>query len=220
MDYRRFSGQLCFVVVALSLAITATAGGCVGGLTTAMWLIKGPNIDAEFDILREKKVAVVCRPMDFSQYRNPTVPKDIARGVSNLVKLNVPKIEVLDQRKVDEWMDNNSWDEYQEVGKALGADLVLGVDLESFSIYEAQTLYKGRANVNIKVVDCHTGTILVEKPLPQSIHPPNSVKTTDEVQEAQFRREFVGVLTDQIARHFYAHDPRAYFAADSKAMRD
>ena len=220
MDYRRFSGQLCLVVVILSLAITATAGGCASGLATAVWLIKGPNIDAEFDILREKKVAVVCRPMDFSQYRNPTVPKDIARNVAKLLGQNVPKIEVIDQRKVDEWMDNNTWDEYLEVGKALDADLVLGLDLESFSIYEAQTLYKGRANVNIKVVDCHTGDVIAEKPLPQSIYPPNAVKTTDDMQEAQFRREFVGVLTDQIARHFYAHDPRAYFAADARSIQD
>ena len=220
MDYRRSSDQLCLVVVILSLAITATAGGCASGLAAAVWLIKGPNIDAEFDVLREKKVAVVCRPMDFSQYRNPTVPKDIARGVGKLVMLNVPKIEVLDQRKVDEWMDNNTWDEYLEVGKALGADLVLGVDLESFSIYEAQTLYRGKANVNITVVDCNTGEVIVEKPLPQSIYPPNAVKTTDEMQESEFRREFVRVLNDQIARHFYAHDPRADFAADAKSIQN
>ena len=220
MDYRRFSGRLCLVMVILSLAIMATAGGCAGGLATFVWLVKGPNIDAEFDVLREKKVAVVCRPLDFSQYRNPTVPKDIARGVGSLVKENVHKIEVLDQRKVDEWMDNNSWDEYLEVGKALDADLVLGVDLESFSIYDAQTLYKGRANVNIKIVDCETGEVIVEKPLPQSVYPPNAVKTTDEMQEAEFRREFVRVLTDQIARHFYAHDPRAYFAADAKSIQN
>ena len=157
--------------------------------------------------------------MDFSQYRNPTVPKDIARGVSRLLRQNVPKIEVIDQRKVEEWMDNNAWDEYAEVGKALDADLIMGVDLESFSIYEAQTLYKGRANVNVKVVDCHTGETIVEKPLPQSVYPPNAVKTTDEMQEAEFRREFVGVLTDQIARHFYSHDPRAYFAADAKSIQ-
>jgi hypothetical protein len=219
MDCRRFPGRLCLVVVIMSLAITVTAGGCVGGLTTAMWLIKGPNIDAEFDVLREKKVVVVCRPLDFSQYRNPTVPKDVARGVGKLVQQNVPKIEVIDQRKVDEWMDNNSWDEYLEVGKALDADLIVGMDLESFGIYESQTLYKGMANVNIKVIDCHTGEVIVDKTLPQSVYPPNSFKTTDEMQEAEFRREFVTVLTDQIARHFYSHDPRAYFAADAKAIQ-
>ncbi len=144
----------------------------MGGLTTAMWLIKGPNIDAEFDVLREKKVAVVCRSMDLAQYRHPTVPGDIARGVGRLVKEHVPKIELLDQRKVDEWMDCNTWDEYLEVGKALDADLVLGVDLGSFSIYEGQTLYKGRANVNITVIDCQTGEALVDKSLPQSVYPP------------------------------------------------
>ncbi len=57
MDYRRFSSRLCLAVVITSL--TVTAGGCTSVLATGVWLIKGPNVDAEFDILREKKVVVV-----------------------------------------------------------------------------------------------------------------------------------------------------------------
>ena len=37
--------------------------------------------------------------------------------------------------------------------------------------------------------------------------------------EAEFRREFVAVLADQIARHFYAHDPYADLAQDAAALK-
>lgn len=197
------------------LASLAAATGCTSALATAMWLVHGPNVDPEFDVFREKKVAVVCRTLDF-QYQFPTVPKDLARGVSLLLRQNVRKIEVVDARKVEEWMDNNSWEEYTEVGKALDADLVLGIDLEGFSIYEGQTLYQGKANLSVKVYDCHTGELLVEKRLPRSVFPPNSPVPTDEMQEVEFRRKFVGELAGQLGRHFYPHDPHAYFAAEGR----
>jgi hypothetical protein len=113
-------------------------------------------------------------------------------------------------------MDNNSWEEYAEVGRALGADLVLGIDLEGFRIYEGQTLYQGKANLAVKVYDCHTGELVVDKQLPRSVYPPNSQIPTDELQEADFRRKFVAELAGQIGRHFYPHDPHAYFAAEGR----
>ncbi len=218
MDGRAVRRRSRLVVALGVLAMLVTSGGCVGGLMTAMWLIKGPNVDAEFGFLRQKRVAVVCQSVDFSQYRYPSVPKEIARQVNVLLARHVPKIEVIDQRKIDEWIDSNSFDEYLEVGRALEADLVLGIDLENFSMYQGQTLYQGKANVRLMVYDCKTGELLVDKPLPQTVYPPNSVKTTSEIQETAFRREFVGILADQIARHFYAHDPRDYFAPDAAAM--
>ena len=42
------------------------------------------------------------------------------------------------------------WEEYVEVGKAMKADMVVGVELEKFSIYQAQTLYQGKANASVR----------------------------------------------------------------------
>jgi hypothetical protein len=60
--------------------------------------------------------------------------------------------------------------------------------------------------------------MVFEKTLPQTVYPPNSGVPTSERQEAEFRRAFVKVLADQIARHFYAHDPNADLAQDALAM--
>lgn len=200
------------------LAITVSASGCVSALATAMWLIRGSNVPAEYAGLRGKKVVVVCRPLTSSVYRNPGVAKDISRAVSRLLREHLPRTEVVDQRKVAEWMDTNLWDEYTEIGRALEADLVLGIDLEDFSIYESQTLYQGKANFAIKVYDGATGQLVFEKQPPQAVYPPNHYVPTQDQQASAFRREFVQVLSDQIARHFYSHDPRANWAEDAAAM--
>jgi hypothetical protein len=217
-DRSRFGNARVYLAATLLLTLVAAAG-CQASLATAMWLIKGPNIPAEFDQMKEQKVAVVCRAVDFSNFNYANVPKELSRQVSTLLGTNVSKIEIIDQRKVDEWMDNNMWDDYVEVGRALEADMVLGLDLEQFSIFDSQTLYRGRANVTIKLYDCESGNPLVDKALPQAVYPPNAAKATSDLQESAFRREFLANLAEEIGRHFYPHDPRANFAADAAAFQ-
>ncbi len=38
--------------------------------------------------------------------------------------------------------------------------------------------------------------------------------------ESEFRRQYMAVLAEHIARHFYAHDPRADFASDTNVLND
>ena len=215
----RFHARYGYLLAAaVLLAATVPSGGCTSVLATAMYVIKGNDIDAEFDGLRNKRVAVVCRPLVELQYRNSGVAHDLARQIGILLQRNVRDIEVIDHRKVAEWVDENTWDEYVEIGKALDADMVVGVDLERFSIYEGQTLYQGKANVSIKVSNCRTGVTAFEKTLTEAVYPPTRAIPTSEKQEPQFRREFVRVLADQIGRHFYPHDAYADFARDTAPL--
>ncbi len=211
-----------YLVAVLTLAAVVTAaGGCRTVLTTAAYLIKGTNVDADYDGLKDKKVAIVCRPVTNLTYRNPSVAKELAREVGILLRENVPKIKVIDQRKVTEWADqrDSDWTEFTEVGEALEADMVVGIELQEFTIYRGQTLYQGKANVTVSIYDCTDGGQAVfEKTLPQSLYPPNIGIPTSERPEAEFRREFVRVLADQIARHFYAHDPHADITMDAAVL--
>ncbi|MCX5673407.1 MAG: hypothetical protein NTX87_00205, partial [Planctomycetota bacterium] len=128
----------------------------------------------EFGGLKGKHVAVVCRPLPSLQYSNSNVGRDLAGQITLLLQQNVPKIKTVDQRKIAKWTDENRWEEYVEVGKAMKADVVVGIDLESFSLYQAQTLYQGKANATVQVYDCKSGKILFEKTMPQSVYPPNT----------------------------------------------
>ena len=123
--------------------------------------------------------------------------KELAIAVGELLENNVRKIEVVDYRDVDEWTDEHSWQEYTEVGEALNADMIVGVDLETFNIYAGQTLYQGKANIRLLVYDVAKGKEPVfEKTLPQSVYPPNAPIPASDNQESHFRRKFVDVNTD------------------------
>lgn len=201
------------------LLLLAPLAGCAKVLATAVYVIKGTNVDAEYDGLEGKKVAVVCRQLASLQYRDSTVPRDLAAKIGSLLGANGKKIEVIDQQKVAEWTDENAWEEFTQIGKALEADMVVGIELEDFRLHQGQTLYQGRANVQIKVYDMKDGGKLVFEKTPRpSIYPPNTGIPTSEKQESQFRREYVGILADEIGRHFYSHDSRANFAIDSTAL--
>ena len=97
--------------------------------------------------------------------------------------------------------------------------MVVGIDLTSFSVYEGQTLYRGRANASVAVYDVKTKEKLFQRPLPQCVFPIHTAKPAQDVSEADFRRQFVGVLADKVGRHFYAHDPHADTCLDSNAFQ-
>jgi hypothetical protein len=211
------------IILFAMLTIAALpAIGCSNALFTVMYLFKGLEVPAEFNELKDKKVAVVCRPMVSLTYGNANVGRDLAQQVTLLLQDQVKKIKTIDQRKVAKWMDENTWEEYSEVGKAMKADMVVAIDLESFSIYQGQTLYQGKANATMRVSNCTKpgkNKEVFHKSIPQAVYPPNMPIPASDRTEPDFRREFVLVLANQIARHFYPHDPHADFGQDSDAMK-
>ena len=216
--------RLCarFGVVVLLTLVAGTlvsAAGCRMLMTTAAYLIRGTDADPDFAGLKGKKVAVVCRPIASLTFGNSRVGPELAREVTALLKTNVPKIQVIESQKVAEWCDNNDWTEYPEIGKALKADIVVGIDLADFRLLQGSTLYQGRADVSVFVYDMkdkkEPEKMVFEKHLPQVLYPPNSAVPASSKPEAQFRRDFLKVLADQVGRLFYAHDRYADMARDA-----
>ena len=202
------------IVAVLGLAL---GSGC-NLMATAMYVVTGQNTPADFDELKRKRVAVVCRPITSLHFHDSSVARDLAKQVGLLLHENVTKIELVDQREVLEWADENTWEEYAEIGKALNADMVVGIDLEEFSLYQGQTLYQGKANVRLLVYDVAQGKYPVfERNLPQAVYPPNAPIPASDNQEAHFRRKFVAYLARQVAHHFYDHDSTVDCANDSTA---
>jgi len=219
MDRR--SGRWQFLAVAVLLTCVVLAvGGCREIATTVGYLVTGTNQPPEFAGLHNKKVVVVCRPLVGLQYRDAGAARDLALQVGKLLVKNDPKIKVVDQQKVSAWADENRWEEFPAVGKALGADLVVGVDLTAFNLVDGPTLYRGRATLDVKVFDLSKERgqeVVFEKSLPQVSYPPNISIPFSDCSEPEFRHRFVLVLADQVARHFYAHDEYADVGMDSRA---
>lgn len=208
------------VILAMLIVVGLPAVGCRSALFTAAYLLKGLDVDPDYGELKGKKVAVVCRPMASLMYAKSNVGRELAQQLSLLLQEQVPKIKVIDQRKVSKWADENTWEEYAEVGKAMKADMVVAVDLESFSLYQGQTLYQGRANATVRVFDCtKKGKEVFRKSIPQCLYPPSAPMPASERTEPDFRAEFVRKLAEQIGRNFYAHDRYADFGQDAETLK-
>jgi ABC-type uncharacterized transport system auxiliary subunit len=204
------------LLVALPLAV---AGGC-SILPFAAYLIKGISTPADFNGLKGKKVAVICRPVASLQYQSSSVATELAQRVADLLAEHVAKIEIVDQGEVEKWEDENNWEEYTDIGKALQADMVVGIDLDQFSLSQGQTLYQGKASIDLAVYDMKHGRRPVyQKTLPQQLYPPNAPIPAAEKSLVEFRQQFLQVLAEQIGRHFYEHDSTANFAIDSAAHK-
>lgn len=207
----------CLLPALVAIFITLQSG-CVGPMTTLAYLIKGTNTTPEFSEFKNKRVAVVCRPLISLQYSSSTSASDIAQKLGQMMAANIRKIEIIDPQEVAEFTDENSFDEFTEVGDALDADLVIGIDLEEFDLYQGQTLYQGKARMTVTVYDMEQdGKIVFERNMKQLLYPPNSGVPTSDKPEDEFRRQFVAKAADMVGQFFYPHDYHTDYALDSEA---
>lgn len=219
MDRCHKSGAQSLVSLLLACSLLTSAGGCAA-VATAIYIVKGTDVSAEYKGLVGKRVAVVCRPSASLQYGKTAVAKELAEAVSSLLRANVRKVVVVSQQDIDEWIDENTWDDFTEVGEAVDADQVVAIEMDQFSLYQGQTTYQGICGVRIEVYDMENGgEIVYEKGPPEFKYPPNIGMPTFEKPEQQFRREFVAAAAKDIAQNFYDHDSRVMFAGDAEAFR-
>ena len=70
---------------------------------------------------------------------------ELAEDVSQLLKTRVKKINVRDQMEVAKFADENTTEDWVQIGKQLNVDMLVALDLKRFSLYEGPTLYQGKA---------------------------------------------------------------------------
>jgi hypothetical protein len=198
----------------ISLAAVLPAAGC-STVGTLVYLINPNDVPAEYDGLRGKHVAVVCRPIVELQFSDAGSARELARTVGRDLERNLRRTRVISQQEVVRWVDENERLDYATLGRSLDADLVVGIDLEGFRLYEGSTLYRGTASALLKVYDIAEGTVVFEKRLDDFSFPKDSAIPTSDRSEPQFRGMFIQVLAGRIARCFYPHDSRTHFAEEN-----
>lgn len=207
------------IVLVASSACCLGLAGCTQLLLTGMFFLKGMETEPEFEGLKGKQTAVVCRPLVELQYSGSDAATLLAREVGRRMVERGKKIQVVPAQKVEEWVDEHDWDEFADVGRALKSDYVVGIELEEFSLYQGQTLFQGRASVHVTVHDVNDdGKTIYEKRLDRIIYPPNSGVSTSDKTEEQFRRDFTAVVAERIGRCFYPFDHRDDTALDSRTL--
>lgn len=223
LSHRRLAApcRRCPLPVLISVCtLLVGTSGCIGTFANLVHVAQGNVNPPAFNGLKAKRVAVIC--VSPSESFGPAEASMlISRQVGKLIAANVKEVEVVQPREIERWIDENDWDylDYKLVGRGVKADMVVAIDLSSFSLHEGKTLYKGRADVAVRVYDLNQGgeEVFVHQPS-QIQYPENSGHHTTDMSEETFRRKFLAIVSGRIARQFYAYDMKEDFARDASVI--
>ena len=208
-------------IVLLTATVTVSQSGCavVGLMAQVSYWIYGDKVAAQTHCLENKRVAVVC--LDPGSLKGPgSEAAALAKAISNALAYNVEGIDVVRQQEINDWIDTHDQDltDFRDVGRGVKADMVVGVDLESFTLHEGQTLLRGRASVAVKVFDMtQNGKVVYETPGREITFPKNGARHVTE-SEVNFRTIFLHTLAQKVARDFYAYDRLEDYGGDSALL--
>lgn len=206
----------------LSAVLVASTTGCLHGiLATGIYLWQGGNVvPAQCEALEDQRVVVICRPPSSHEYRHAGAARTIGKRISKKLEVNVDGIDVVSPQEVDNWIDEQDWDNFKDLGRAVKATRVVYIELDDFSLYKGTTLYQGDANVKLEVYDMtDRGNLMWERNVGQILFPRNSGIPAADKSIQVFQDQFVEVVSDQVASFFYEHDPNATFALDAVANK-
>ncbi|MEL7266207.1 MAG: hypothetical protein AAFP69_15540, partial [Planctomycetota bacterium] len=189
--------------MALLLGAIVALPGC-SMLVTVLRAAKGNMVPAEYDELSGKRVAIVT-VTDSSQYRDDIAAKLLARRLSAKFKINIDNIDVVREDEVEQWRDTNKRDDldFVEIGRGVNADEVVSVQLRGLRLKDGATLYRGRCDVTMSVMDVKTGKLKYQNTIPGYSYPKMAGQYTSETTENTFRRVFLSHLAERIGQHFY-----------------
>jgi hypothetical protein len=204
------------ITLGLAVFLTATQSGCIGFASTLMYWIKGNKVDARCTALEGKRVAVVC--VTGSGVSGSTNEGEVlARAVAMILEKNVKKVDIVRPEEVADWRDQNNWDEvdYKSIGRGVKADMVVAIDMASFGIHDNPTLLRGRASIKTTVYDiADKGKIVFRDGPKEFAFPENGAQHVVE-NETNFKRIYLTMLAQDIAKNFYAYDKLDDVARDA-----
>lgn len=213
-------GFVKFLVGTFAIVMLATTVGCMGGLAQLLYVIKGHQIPAEYNGLEGKRVAVVC-VSDASAYGPDTLTDTISKLVGLKLRNEVKGIEVVSAKTVENWVDQNVWDEtdFNAIGKGVEADVVVGIQIADYSIKEGSTLYHGRCEVTATVFDIQNEGQVTYLVGPDQFQFPQQPRPAIQTNDRKFEAVFLAKLTEYISRRFCAYDRLDTVAEDASLLR-
>lgn len=215
----RIQASRYFVTLVASIVLLSCCG-CIGLTSVLIHAWSGHLVEPAFDGLDGRQVAVVC-VSDSTGLGPSSAESRLAYAVESMLRKNVPEIEVISQRSIDDWKDRNDWDGFDvlEIGDGVGAELVVAIQLNSFRLHEGQTMYKGRAEIATIVYDiARDGEEVYSTLSTQFVFPTNGAYGATDTTDAKFSRQFIYHLARQVAKNFYAYDIKEDFASDSSLV--
>ena len=203
-------------LLVLFASLTISQSGCLG-LASQMMHAAGMNlIPAEYDGLKDSTIAVVTLT-DSSQYTHDIAARQLSRRVGEVLSVKVKDLKLVREDLVEEYRDVHGFEtlDYSEIGKEVGADQVLAIELTDLKLRDGATLFRGRADVHLQVIDVKTGNTVYRKTIDEYTFPKTAGQHSSETTEDRFRKLYLKMMADEIGRMFYPFDATERIALDS-----
>ncbi|QDU87031.1 hypothetical protein Pla175_03850 [Pirellulimonas nuda] len=213
------TSSLPYVLMLIALGVLPSTGCLHLLLASGLYMWQGGNVvPAKCNELEGQRVVVFCPPPPSSEFRHAGASRQLAQRLSSKLAKDVPKIDVVDPKEVDNWVDENGPDKYKELGKAVKANRLVRVEMDHFDLYNGPTLYQGAAEITVYVYDIDNGgKLLWDERLGEFKFPTHSGTPVQDKSVSQFQNQFIEILASELGRYFYKHDPHANFALDATA---
>ncbi len=188
-----------FMLLVIAAAILVSSSGC-GALAQLLYVMKGHKTPAEFDELEGKTIAVVV-VSDATAYGADTLTYRVGKAVSIDIARNVKKATVIPPSHIEKWIDENGFEEadFVDIGLGVDADMVVAVEVGSYTIHDGSTLFKGQSDLTISVYEMDRGQIIFSQGPKDFVFPENgrpAIQTTDRA----FEQLYLSRLTKHISR--------------------
>lgn len=202
--------------LALLALVTATQSGCLGIMANLIHAVGADKVPAEFDELEDCHIAVVTLT-DNSQYSDDVVARTLSRRVGEILLAEVKDLTLVREDQIEQWRDTHGWDstDYVSIGRGVEADKIVGIELTNLRLRDGATLYRGRADVLITVIETKTGAVVFKKELDDFTYPVAAGQYTTETTETKFQRLYLNMLAKQISRTFHPYDFAETVALDA-----
>ena len=208
------------LLFALVIAATLTTStGCIQEMATLLYVIKGHRIDPPFAALKDMKVAVVCNS-DARAFGPDALSVTIAKHIGLALATSPDKITVAAPAKVEDYIEANGWSEENaaQLGEAVGADFVIVIEVEDYSIHEGATLYKGRAEWTASAYDVANDGKIAFSNGPNHFAFPETGRPSLQTSERVFESFYLGRLADRISKQFVSYDKMESYADEAMMM--
>ncbi|MEL6105668.1 MAG: hypothetical protein AAFU85_06520 [Planctomycetota bacterium] len=209
-----------WITFTLACAGLLTQTGCMGLVANLVHATGADKVPAAYDGLKGSRVAIVT-VTENGMFQDDISARILGRNVTQWLKENVKKVEVVREEKITDWRDTHGWDQidFTDIGRGVDAEKVVGIEVANLKLRDGATLYRGRADVEVKVIDVSTGEVVYRHTLEDFTYPETAGQYTSETTESRFRKLYLGILAKRVARQFYPYDYHEDFALDSIVAR-
>lgn len=209
------------LVLLLAVAATVvTTTGCIQEMAQLLYVIKGHKVEPAFPALKEKKVAIVCNS-NATAFGPDALSVTIAKHIGLALVTSEDQITIAAPAKVDEFIEaNGGWrEEYAaQLGDAVGADYVIVIEVEDYSIHEGPTLYKGRSEWTASAYDVANDGKIAFSNGPNHFAFPATGRPSLQTSERVFESFYLGRLCDRISKQFVTYDKMDSYADEAMMM--